>query len=874
MKLALKQFQRDALDALGNFLGLVREMPPASAFARSLDEYPSAVKRQYIAVADSLADTPAVCLRLPTGGGKTLMAAHSIKIAADAFLGVDCPLVLWLVPSNTIRLQTLAAVKQPGHPYSEALKEHFNDRVRVLDVKDFDQLRPHDLGARTTIIVSTLATARVDDTEIRKVYAHNEEMEPFFSLVPATAPDLERDESGKIKFSLINLFHLCRPLVIVDEAHNNKSELSTEVMMRINPSCIIEFTATPAASSNILYHVSAAQLRNAHMIKLPIELTQHATWQEALHNSVQERQKLAEIAVGEADYVRPIVLIQAENKNQDVTWETVLDYLAGDEGIPRERIAIATGTDRELDGVDLFARDCPVEFVITVQALREGWDCSFAYVFCSVATVHSKTAVEQLLGRVLRMPYARRRGAEALNRAYAHVSSASWPYAVQQLRDRLVDMGFDEAEAESVIREQRPPPDLDLPLFNQRADATDGLPLFEISVAELPDLGSFDPEEALYITVERQSNGGAILTIDDRIGDDALKKLGRSLKPADRKALAETLAIRRRQKQRELAPARQGKPFAVPRLHRMIQGELELVEQETLVADHWWKTVELSPVLSEAEFSTGSEARRYEVDIDGDKVVQRYLGAQMTLDLKYMDDAWSEDHLVGWLDAHVRQMYVPQHVLLPYIRSVVGHLRGDRGLTLADLQLHGFGLGKALEKKIAGLHARACRKGFQQLLGLPATELVTTFDDGFAFSPDGYQAHWLYQGTRRFNKHYYPEVGDLKSSGEEFDCAVAIDECNDVDYWVRNIERGGECAFRLPLAGGYFYPDFVARLKDGRLMVVEYKGAHLEAGELEKRDIGRLWQNNSSGKAVFVWAVKENLQGLNVAQQLAFAIKQ
>jgi type III restriction enzyme len=66
-----------------------------------------------------------------------------------------------------------------------------------------------------------------------------------------------------------------------------------------------------------------------------------------------------------------------------------------------------------------------VEFVITVQALKEGWDCSFAYVFCSLATVHSKKDVEQLLGRMLRMPYAKRRAHDELNRAYAHVAKTS-----------------------------------------------------------------------------------------------------------------------------------------------------------------------------------------------------------------------------------------------------------------------------------------------------------------------------------------------------------------------------------------------------------------------------------------------------------------
>ena len=115
--------------------------------------------------------------------------------------------------------------------------------------------------------------------------------------------------------------------------------------------------------------------------------------------------------------------------------------------------------------------DCPIDFVITVEALKEGWDCSFAYVFCSVATVNSKKDVEQILGRVLRMPYAKRRKEAELNRAYAHVSRASWPNAVKQLHDRLVDMGFEDSEADAFIEKK---PDLGLtaarnPLFDRKS---------------------------------------------------------------------------------------------------------------------------------------------------------------------------------------------------------------------------------------------------------------------------------------------------------------------------------------------------------------------------------------------------------------------
>jgi len=111
-------------------------------------------------------------------------------------------------------------------------------------------------------------------------------------------------------------------------------------------------------------------------------------------------------------------------------------------------------------------------------------------------------------------------------------------------------------------------------------------------------------------------------------------------------------------------------------------------------------------------------------------------------------------------------------------------------------------------------------------------------------------------------------VGELESSGEEFECAQAIDRCHQVKYWVRNLAQQPQFSFRLPLANGYFYPDFVCELGDGRILVVEYKGAHLEEFEKEKRNIGELWAEKSQGKALFLWAVKEDNQNRDVYQQL------
>lgn len=154
--------------------------------------------------------------------------------------------------------------------------------------------------------------------------------------------------------------------------------------------------------------------------------------------------------------------------------------------------------------------------------------------------------------------------------------------------------------------------------------------------------------------------------------------------------------------------------------------------------------------------------------------------------------------------------------------------------------------------------------------------LETSFVFSYQFKPDNYPARPpYYQGSFKFAKHYYPIIEDLKSGGEEFACAQAIDSNPEVKYWIRNLVNREQASFRLPLANGYFYPDFVVELNDGRLLVVEYKGDMLVTNDdsREKYAVGECWANKSEGKCLFVMAVAEDSMGRNVFQQIEYVIK-
>ncbi len=805
--------------------------------------------------AKTLNDVPYVCLRLPTGGGKTLLSAHTIRLAGEHYLENEYPLTLWLVPTNTIKLQTLETLKNPDHANRRVLDDCFDGKFRVFDISDFRQIRPQDIAGSACVIVSTFAALRVEDTEGRKVYAHDENLEVHFSKVPEHLEGMERDKaSEQIKYSFANLLRWHRPLVIVDEAHNAKSELSVDVLNRIHAACVVEYTATPAKNSNIIHSVSAAELKAEDMIKLPIIFSEHASWEQAVIASIQSRQKLEDIAVKDKDYIRPIVLFQAENKGQDTTVEVLEKYLVENEGIDRKQIAIATGTQRELDDIDLFDVNCPIRYVITVQALKEGWDCSFAYVLCSVANTRSKTAVEQLLGRVLRMPYAKRRAQEELNKAYAHVSSKSWPHAVSLLHDRLVNMGFEKQEAEEFIYTQ---PSLDL-------EAPQAEP-FEVQLSAEPDLSSLDLLEQGCVRVEEVEEGFSLKIAGDFTAALVTKLAKAAKNKKDKVEISLKGKIHIQHQQANLTPSQRGEVFSVPQLCLQFDDGVELAEVEICLDEQGWSLLDYSTVFDCNAFSVDEQADQYIADIAGEKIKISLLGQAEQLQLTGIKTDMTELDLCCWLDKRLHQADIKQEILLEFLRRVVQKLVTREDLDMPALVRGKFILEKVLRDRISKYRKEAFNKGYQTcMFGPKAIATVEPSEFSFSFEPDNYPANVLYEGAIAFDKHYYPRIAGMNN--EEVECARAIDRNPLVQTWVRNLERQTIHAFWLPTSTDKFYPDFVVKLNDGRFLVIEYKGAHLKNDDsAEKELIGKVWAEKSGNLFLMAW---EEHESRDVQQQI------
>lgn len=879
----LKDYQEQSLARLGDFLRAARTDGIAQAFAaHAHPDAKTMLVPDYRNLRDkdgadlpSLQGVPYVAIRIPTGGGKTLMGAHFIRCAADHWLERDRPLVVWLVPSRTIKQQTLDAFKNRRHPYRLELDDAFGGQVSVLDSDDIEQLTPQELATRTCIVVATLAAARVQNIDIRDFYAHKESLEPHFISLPKDIPlpELEQTDDGKgPRFSFANLLRLHRPLVITDEAHNATSDLSGLVYERLAPSAIIELTATPdMTTSNVLVRVSASQLFAEEMIKLPVLLEEHLDgWDVALRHALLRRQELEEIAKKEPDYIRPILLIQAEHKGGEATVETIYEHLTSEDGerIDKDWVKIATGEQRELDGIDLFSADCPVRVIITMEALKEGWDCSFAYVLCSVSGTKSATAIEQLLGRVLRMPYARTRTQAALNKAYAHVVSPYFGAKAVEFTDHLESMGFSRLEAAQSVPVQ---PSLIGGEGEHPALKTETL---RLTASKKPDLANVPAGDLRSIVIKPAEEAGKFeVEVRGEIQPESVEAIAKVFTGKAKEQVRTSLEQHNMRAKLRETPAQKGVTFEVPQLSIQFGNRVVPVANDLLVEDGFWNPADTAGVLDTLSFDTRTQT--WEIDL-GEKAVKMNMVQEPQAEyLSGLTGDWEEADLLVWLEGKVVQNDVRHETMIAWIAQAIAPLK-HKGYSLGQLVRGRFILARRLLALLEEAKTKRGDQAHQRLFALEA--VVVDPAVAFKFSNLAYPMRSPCPAPMEWPKHYYAVPGDLpyrRKEGElaeEYRCALAIERNPDVDVWVRNLVHPTQ--FRFPTATGFTYPDFIAKLKDGRIFVIEYKGKHLydDPVNVAKRAVGELWARKYPN-GLYLMPRDKDEAGRDIDQQIARAIK-
>ncbi|MCX6238218.1 MAG: DEAD/DEAH box helicase family protein [Bacteroidia bacterium] len=477
----LKQYQEKVITTLKNYLSTLAsertEFEELSAFKPHLAKHvdfpreaweKATGKFSYHSKTDGLhRPLPDIYLKVPTGGGKTILACHSIDLIQKIYLKKQNGLVLWIVPSTQIYRQTILALKDRDHPYRQALDMSSGGRILIKEKTElFNRL---DVEENLVVLMLMLPSANRQNKETLKVFRDSGGFTDFFpreddfeghkqlkSLIPnldCFTTDFEVFGT-QIKTSLGNTLKILKPLVIIDEGHRAYGELARNTVRNFNPSFILELSATPPPNSNELVKITGRELHEEEMIKLDIHLTNKTSldWQDTLLASYEKRNELEkkakEYEQNTGEYIRPICLIQVERTGKDqrdsnfIHAEDAKSFLIKQCNIPESHVAIKSSEKDDIEGIDLFGSACEIRYIITKQALQEGWDCSFAYLLTILTNPKSATGITQLVGRILRQPFARKTKIKELDECYVYTFRQNASTLVREIKSGLEGEGL------------------------------------------------------------------------------------------------------------------------------------------------------------------------------------------------------------------------------------------------------------------------------------------------------------------------------------------------------------------------------------------------------------------------------------------------
>lgn len=432
-------------------------------------------------------NVPNICFKVPTGGGKTLLATAAVQRILGRYLSSNTGFVLWIVPNEAIYTQTKKQLNNREHPYRQMLDKAAAGRVKFLE-KD-GRLDRRDIESHLCVMLLMLQSANRESKDALRIFRDRGNVHGFFPVaddfdahfqllqaIPnlSAYADQDRNNIGSIvQDSLGNVLRYIRPVVVMDEGHKAYSTTALETLYGFNPCFLLELSATPKDRikdkpqrwTNWLVNVQGTELAKEEMIKLPINLKVKGgnDWRDCLRDALELLNQLQTTAdafnANNARYVRPIMLVQVERTGKDqresghVHAEDAKEFLLF-AGLAEREIAIKSAEVNDLGNIDLLSPTCPIRIIITKQALQEGWDCPFAYVLCSLAASQNMNAMTQLVGRILRQPHAQRTQVQALDECYVVCHHAETKTVVDGIKKGLEEDGM--GDLSDSIREYQP----------------------------------------------------------------------------------------------------------------------------------------------------------------------------------------------------------------------------------------------------------------------------------------------------------------------------------------------------------------------------------------------------------------------------------
>lgn len=833
----LKSYQKEVIADLARYLELVVELQsPAKAYQVLWKEKNVIVgpggMPNYVSV---LPGVPHVCVKVPTGGGKTYIAASSVRTIFDAMPQQRARAVVWLVPSEAILTQTYRALSNSNHPYRQRLDVDFSGRVQLYSKDQAlmgQNFNPSVVSEQLSVFVLSYDSFRTSKKEGRKAYKENGYLAEFSKWMDDPSVLLaDTDETA-----LIQVIRYLNPVVVVDESHHATSNLSLEMLKNFNPSFVLDLTATPKKKSNVISFVDAAQLKKANMVKLPVIVYNRKSQTDVYTDAYTIRNKLEAVAKKEQEtsgrYIRPIVLFQAQphNNADSTTYEKIKKTLI-DGGIPEQEIAIKTGDKDELKNVDLLSPDCPIRYIITVNALKEGWDCPFAYVLATVANRTSAVDVEQILGRVLRLPYTQKNSNEVLNLSYVITSSADFHQTLEKVVAGLNNAGFSSRD----YRAQN----IELPAIETPASEQLLNTLVTSKEAEIPEVSGADLKERFDLAACAAEQS----TETDKIYNDPMfaqalaqnENYEAEISQSENTAWSQApMEVRDKMNQFRMNEefAEEAASLCIPQFMLKTSPGLFSDRYEKLELEHLEGGFTLNDKDAHVNFAAISvEMARVDVDDSKDSAAKawRLSGGDSAFFREWFNDQPSEKRLSlckGMIKSRLSKIdSINDRELSEYINRIIGTMTEDQ---LSELEQSPYPYIVKIQEKVKGLLEQHRIKIFNKWLEQDKILCQPSYELPSAISPTKFTTmipKSLYSAEEEMNEYEYRVVW-------------ALSELDNVKWWHRNISRLG---FQIngPI---HAYPDIIVMLQSGLILMVETKGEHLDNAESKiKAKIGNQW---------------------------------
>lgn len=864
------QETKDVKDAFYNFWAKHPRTPLFPFSGTAIEPYKNNVPR-----------VPHICVKVPTAGGKTFIACNAIKTIFDAFAYDKPKAVVWLVPSITILDQTIKNLKDTNHPYRQKINSHFGNKVEVFDKAEVLQgsgFNATSVKEQLNIFVLSFDSIRTGNKEGRKVFEQNGSLQSFEAL-------LGKDE----EISLMKVMQYLNPMIVVDESHNAETDLSVDMLKEFNPCFILDLTATPRKNSNIISFIDALELKKENMVKLPVIVYNHQDKTEVINSALQLQKRLELQAIEEekkgGKYIRPIVLFQAQPKNGK-------DFLNEEEEksnvqklkeklielkIPAEQIKIKTANINEIKGIDLMSKDCEVRYIITINALKEGWDCPFAYILASLADKSSAVDVEQILGRVLRQPYVMKHNFPLLNLSYVLTASSKFLDTLDNIVKGLNKAGFSDKDYKlpdaTVIEEtqsQNP-----LQQFNifatttenivSESDSSEFLQSTTIEATDSSDITSDIDSNRIALPTETQLPSVIISEIEqtaiqqNEVFEKTVSEMEANQKmalPNEIQQLVKTYPIKDIFKE-------QAEKINLPQFYLKVPAndlfgkkvEELLLEKESLLDGF---------ALSKADTNITFDSitsELYKVDLDETKTEHtptfvRLDGAVKDSVMTYILDPSRKDSRVKnftkrLMDLIGNMFPIPDKEIEKYINRILEDFNDEQ---FNDLAANEYTYKDKIKFKIIALSEQFAEKKFKDFLDTDKVFIKPSFTLPKSISPG--------ETAKDITKSLYEKEGSM--NGFEERVINEIGNMTNIAFWTRNIERRG---FKI---NGFInhYPDFIIHTKSGKTILLETKGDHLDGSDSEaKVRLGEMW-SNKAGSSKYKYFMVYEKKGVEGAKKL------